>query len=115
MCTIMGSSGRGCGLIISFQLYGCTAGHFESNLFWVGQYEILPQPSYWKNNYSNINDFIQFLSNLSKIMSSQKSECDDVIRFFVAKGKKFRKIDKNGSRSYLLKDLMNFYKIFGKM
>ena len=47
-------------------------------------------------------------------MSSQKSECD-VIRFFVAKGKKSRKIDENGSRSYLLKDLMNFYKILGKM
>ena len=33
MCTIIGSSGRDCGLIILFQLYGSTAGFFESNLF----------------------------------------------------------------------------------
>ena len=44
----MSSSGRGFVLIILFQRYGSKAGFFESNLFWVGQYE--PQPSYWKKN-----------------------------------------------------------------
>ena len=55
MCTIIGSSGSDCGLIILFQLYGSTAGFFESNLFWVDQYDIPPQPTYWKKNQSNIN------------------------------------------------------------
>ena len=39
MRTIIGSSGRECVLIILFQLYGSKAGRFESNLFWVGQYD----------------------------------------------------------------------------
>ena len=42
MLTIIGSSGRGCVLIISFQLYACKAGIFESNLFWVDQYDHAP-------------------------------------------------------------------------
>ena len=49
MCTIVGSSGRDCILIILFQLYGTKAGLFEDNLFWVIQYDN-PQPSYWKKN-----------------------------------------------------------------
>ena len=53
--TIIGSSGRNCGLIILFQIYGSKAGLFESNLFRVGQYGTPPKPSYWKKNYSNIN------------------------------------------------------------
>ena len=44
------SSGRGCGLIILFQLYRFKTGIFESNLFWVGQYDPPPKPSYWKIN-----------------------------------------------------------------
>ena len=44
----IGSFGRGCVLVILFQLYGSKAGLFEGNLFWVGQYD--PQPSYWKKN-----------------------------------------------------------------
>ena len=38
MCTIIGSIGRDCVLIIFFQLYGSNAGTFEGNLFRVGQY-----------------------------------------------------------------------------
>ena len=38
MHTIIGSSGGNCVLIILFQHYDSKAGHFESNLFWVGQY-----------------------------------------------------------------------------
>ena len=50
MCTIIGSSGWEFVLIILFQLYGSKAGLFESDLFWVGQYDPPPpQPSYWKN------------------------------------------------------------------
>ena len=47
--TIIGSSGRDCALIILFQLYGSKTGLFESNLFWVDQYDP-HQPSYWKKN-----------------------------------------------------------------
>ena len=36
MCTIIGSSGRDCVLIILFQLYGSRAGHFEGD-FQVGE------------------------------------------------------------------------------
>ena len=39
MCTILSSSGGECVLIILHQLYGSKAGHFESNLFWVDQYD----------------------------------------------------------------------------
>ena len=39
MHTIIGSPGRNCVLITLFQLYGSKAGHFEGNLFWVGQYD----------------------------------------------------------------------------
>ena len=44
------SSGRDCGLIALFQLYGFKALLFETNLFWVGQYGPPPKPSYWKKN-----------------------------------------------------------------
>ena len=40
MRTIIGSSGRDCVWIILFQIYGCKAGLFESNLYWVGQYDL---------------------------------------------------------------------------
>ena len=39
MRTIIGSSGRDYVLIILFQLHGSKGGLFESNLFWVGQYD----------------------------------------------------------------------------
>ena len=39
MRTIIGSSGRDCVLIILFQFYDSKARLFESNLFWVGQYD----------------------------------------------------------------------------
>ena len=39
MYTIIGFSGRECVLIILFRLYCSKAGHFESNLFWLGQYD----------------------------------------------------------------------------
>ena len=41
MQKIIGSSGRDYVLIILFQIYGSKAGLFESNLFWVGQYDSL--------------------------------------------------------------------------
>ena len=47
MHLIIGSSGRDCVLIILFQFYGCRAGIFEGDLFWMSQYDS-PQPSYWK-------------------------------------------------------------------
>ena len=39
MRTILGSPVRDHILIVLFQLYGSKAGLFESNLFWVGQYD----------------------------------------------------------------------------
>ena len=39
MRTIIASSGRECVLNILFQLYGSKAGRFDSNLFWMGQYD----------------------------------------------------------------------------
>ena len=42
MCTIIGSSGWEFVLIILFQLYGSKAGLFDSDLFWVGQYDSPP-------------------------------------------------------------------------
>ena len=39
MRTIIGSSGMDYVLIILFQLHGSKGGLFESNLFWVGQYD----------------------------------------------------------------------------
>ena len=39
MRTILGSPARDHILIVLFQLYGSKAGLFESNLFWVGQYD----------------------------------------------------------------------------
>ena len=50
MHTIIGFFERVFGLIILFQLYGSKAGLFESNLFWVGQYDPTPNPSCWKKN-----------------------------------------------------------------
>ena len=47
MHTIIGSS---CVLTIFFQLYGSKSGVFENTLFWVGQCDPVPQPSYWKKN-----------------------------------------------------------------
>ena len=41
--TILGSSGKDCVLIILFQLYGSRIGLFESDFFWVGQYD--PHPN----------------------------------------------------------------------
>ena len=38
--TIIGSSGSDCVLIILFQLYGSRL--FEDDLFWVGQYDPIP-------------------------------------------------------------------------
>ena len=49
LSTIIGSFGMDCVLITLFQLYSSKAGLFQSNLFWVGQYDH-PQPSYWKKN-----------------------------------------------------------------
>ena len=39
MHKIIGSSGRDCVLVIGFQFNGSTTGLFESNLFWVDQYD----------------------------------------------------------------------------
>ena len=39
MCTIIGSPGEHCILIILFQLYGPKTGLFQGNYFWAGQYD----------------------------------------------------------------------------
>ena len=39
MRTIIGSSRRGCALVILFQMYGCKTGLFEGNFFWVGPHD----------------------------------------------------------------------------
>ena len=72
-------------------------------------------------------NLIQFLSNLSKIISSKKSveiviieklDVDFITFFIVIKGKKIQKIEevvKNRSKnSYLLGDFINVNEIFGK-
>ena len=69
MGTIIGS-GRDCVLIILFQLYGCKVGLFQGDLFWGGGVSMTPKLSYW-NKVNPI--LIQFLSNLSKIILSQKT------------------------------------------
>ena len=64
--TIIGSSGRGCVLIILFQLYGSKAGLFEGNLFLVGQYKPRPHPQpqascmskFWYTYVITYNDFM---------------------------------------------------------
>ena len=43
MHTVIGSSGRGCVLIVFFHCYSSKAKLFESNLFLVGKYD--PPPS----------------------------------------------------------------------
>ena len=93
MGTFIGPCGRDCVLIILFQFYGTKAELFVGILLWVGQYDPYPQPSYWKKSQSNIN--IQFLSNLFKIIPSQKTA--DISFFIASKGKKIQKIDKNNS------------------
>ena len=50
MCSIIGSFGSDCGLIILFQLNGSKARLFESKLFWVNQYDPPLKCSYWKKN-----------------------------------------------------------------
>ena len=65
MHTIIGSSGSNCVLIILSQLYGSKAGLFEGNLFWLGQFD---PPTFIMEE-----ELIQFLSNLSKIIPSQKT------------------------------------------
>ena len=44
MCTIIGSSGKGCVLIILFQLYESNAGLFQSNYPGCVNKTPLPQP-----------------------------------------------------------------------
>ena len=57
---------------IFLQLYVCKAGLFKGNLFWLGQYDpttfILEEELIHYQCY-----LIQFFSNLSKIISSQKA------------------------------------------
>ena len=66
---------------------------------------------------------MQFLSNLSKIIRTQKN-ADLMLKmlmpFVASKSKKIRKIDKNRRSKHLyllrdlMRDLMNFNKMFGK-
>ena len=74
MGTIIGS-GRKCVLVILFQLYDCRVGLFQGDLFWGmgggGEgVSMTPKLSYW-NKVNPI--LIQFLSNLCKIILSQKT------------------------------------------
>ena len=57
--------------LISF--YGSKFGLFECNLFWVGQYEPSPPFILEEKLMQYLYNFIQFLSNLSKIIPSQKT------------------------------------------
>ena len=73
-------------------------------------------------------NLIQFLSNLSKIISSKKSveiviidklDVDFITFFIVIKGKKIQKIEevvknRRSKNSYLLGDFINVNEIFGK-
>ena len=73
-------------------------------------------------------NLIQFLSNLSKIISSKKSveiviidklDVDFITFFIVIKGKKIQKIEevvknRRSKNSYLLGDFLNVNEIFGK-
>ena len=73
-------------------------------------------------------NLIQFLSNLSKIISSKKSveiviidklDVDFITFFIVIKGKKIQKIEevvknRRSKNSYLLGDFININEIFGK-
>ena len=73
-------------------------------------------------------NLIQFLSNLSKIISSKKSveiviieklDVDFITFFIVIKGKKIQKIkevvkNRRSKNSYLLGDFINVNEIFGK-
>ena len=76
MCTIIGSSGRDFVLtwvlIILFQLYGSRAGLFEGDLFYVGQYDpptFILEDELIQYQYN----LIKFLSNVFKIIPSQKT------------------------------------------
>ena len=40
MRTIIGSSGSDCVFVILIHFYGSKTGVFDSNLFWVGQYDL---------------------------------------------------------------------------
>ena len=62
MSAVMGSSGRDCVLIILFQLHGSKAG-------WVSMTRNLHIGK--KNNFNK--NLVQFLSNLSKIIPSQRT------------------------------------------
>ena len=73
-------------------------------------------------------NLIQFLSNISKIISSKKSveiviidklDVDFITFFIVIKGKKIQKIEevvknRRSKNSYLLGDFINVNEIFGK-
>ena len=74
MRTIVGFSGRDCVLIILFQLYGSKTRLSEGNLFWVGQYGT-PSCNLHTGRRTNLilNNLIQLLSNLSKIIPSWKA------------------------------------------
>ena len=73
--TIIGSSERYCILIILFQLYYSKAGHFEHNLFWVGQYDhsIIICEEHLNQYWYKLNNLIQWLRNLPKIIPIQKT------------------------------------------
>ena len=62
MCTIIGSSGRDCVLIILFQLYGSRAGHFEGD-FQVGECD--PQ------TFILEEELIQYKYNLMQFLRNQ--------------------------------------------
>ena len=67
LCTIIGSSGRDCVLIILFELYGSKTGFFEGNLFWVGHYDPLLTFILEEELIQYCHNLIQFLYNLSKV------------------------------------------------
>ena len=75
MRTIIGSSGRDCVFIMLFPLYGSKTGLIQDNLFRVGQYDSPPPPTFILEDKLIQYQYklIQFFSNLSKVIPSQKA------------------------------------------
>ena len=78
MCTIKGSSGRDCVLITLLQLYSSRGWLVEGDLFWVVHYDHPPSPPptptfVFEGFIQYKYNLMQFLSNLSKLIPSQKT------------------------------------------
>ena len=73
MHIIIGSPKKGCVLNIVYPCYDSKAGLFEFDLFWMGQSYDPPTFILEETPIQHQYNLIQFLSNLSKIIPSQKN------------------------------------------